>query len=222
LCETDRKWVLQRGFYPEDRAIVVEPGLDAPYLAVPFIPAREERVAFTGSWISRKGITILISVMSQLMQSRPSLSLDIYGSAGAQETVQAAFPASVRSRVIVHPRLTETEIASGLSRAKIFFFPTQYEGFGIALAEAMACGCAAVTTRTGFGAELRDGEEAILCGFNDEAAMQNAINELLDKDDLRCRIAHGGWERTRSLTWEANVSKLEKAYSSWVSHHDNR
>ena len=217
LCETDLRWVLENKFYAPNRAIVVEPGLDEPYLSVPFDAPREERVAFTGSWIARKGTALLCRIMTRLMERRPALMLDIYGAAGARETILSAFPELLRERVSVHPRLSETEIAAGLSRAKVFFFPTQYEGFGIALAEAMACGCACVTTPTGYGAELRDGAEAILCGFNDENAMERSVESLLSDESLRLRIAEGAWKRTRTLTWNANVQNLEAAYTAWTA-----
>lgn len=221
LCETDRQYVLQRGFYSENRAVVIEPGLDDSYLAIPFDTPREERVAFTGSWIPRKGTNILCRVMSQIMQRRPTLWLDIYGTSGEPDVIRKEFTSSVRSRVLVHPRLSETELATGLSRAKVFFFPTQYEGFGIALAEAMACGCVPVTTRTGFGAELCDAKEAILVDFGDEKAMGEAIDSLLANDGLRQQIAEGAWQRTRSLTWKENARKLADTYSTWIAQKVN-
>ena len=67
----------------------------------------------------------------------------------------------------------------------------------MALAEAMACGCAPVTTRTGFGATLRDGEEALLCDFTDAGAMERAVLALLRDESLRSNIARRAWERVR-------------------------
>ncbi|WP_218079982.1 glycosyltransferase family 4 protein [Anthocerotibacter panamensis] len=216
LCELDRKHVLNLGYYPEEWTAVVEPGLDPEYLAVPWRGEREERIVFTGSWIARKGVDTLIPVMTGLLSERPQLQFSIYGAGTPPAVVLSAFPAELHPRIQVFPRLPEKDLADGLARAQVFFFPTQYEGFGIALAEAMACGCAAVTTRTGFGAELRDGEEALLCDFEDAPAMTSALTRLLDDYTLRQRIAQGGWQRTRSLTWEANIRKLEALYRQWV------
>jgi glycosyltransferase involved in cell wall biosynthesis len=217
LCELDRKHVVGLGYFDPDFTAVVEPGLDPQYLEVPWDSPREERVAFTGSWIARKGIDLVAKVMGELLAERPRLELDVFGSGNPPETVRAAFPEAVRARVLVHPRLPEKDIAAVLARSKGFFFPTQYEGFGIALAEAMACGCASVTTATGFGAELVDGTEAVLCDFRDGAAMTTALRRILDDDAYRKHLARGGWERTRSLTWEANVRKLETVYRRWTS-----
>ena len=85
----------------------------------------------------------------------------------------------------------------------------------------MACGCAAVTTPTGFGAELRDGDEAFVCGFDDVNAMENSILRLLSDDNLRLRIAHKGRERVQSLKWETSARKLEGVYGRWIEEHRN-
>ncbi len=218
-CELDRDYVLNHGIYSPDRAVVIAPGLDNEYLSVPFITEKQERVAYTGSWIARKGVNMIASVMSNVMGKKPGLRFDIYGTGGDRDAVLAHFPQSLHERINVHPRLTNQQIAEGLAKARVFFFPSQYEGFGMALAEAMASSCAPVTTRTGFGAELRDGDEAILCDFNDEHAMGQSILSLLDDDDLHSRISRAAWERVQSFSWDANIKKLETIYSRWVGEH---
>jgi glycosyltransferase involved in cell wall biosynthesis len=218
-CELDRQYVLERGIYPTERAEVVEPGLDSEYLSMPFTLEKEERVVYTGSWIARKGIAVLTGVMTKVLNQKPGLSFHLYGVGCERETVLAEFPEGLRDRIKVSPRVSSAEIAEGLSKAKVFLFPTQYEGFGMALAEAMACGSAVVTTRTGFGAELRDGHEAILCDFDDVERMEQSVLRLLGDEALRARIARGGWERVQPLSWSANVKKLEATYSRWVEQH---
>jgi glycosyltransferase involved in cell wall biosynthesis len=208
LCELDQEFVLQRGHYPARRTAVVEPGLDREFLSLPFIPTKEDRIAYLGTWIPRKGINTLSAVMRRVLTLQPQLFFDVYGAGGQREAVQTCFAPDLRERIVVHPRLTNEQLAEGLAKAKVFFFPTQYEGFGMALAEAMACSCAVVGTRTGFGAALRDRQEALICDFDDNEVMEHSILALLQDDELRLRIARAGWDRVRGLVWESNIRKL--------------
>lgn len=219
LCELDRQHVLELGLYPIHRTAVVEPGLDKEYLSLPFIPNKEKRVAFMGSWIDRKGVKNIIIVMSKLLEQNSNLHFDVYGTGGARDNIFASFPVNLHNRIHVYPRLSNKEMAGSLSRAAVFFFPSQYEGFGISLAEAMACSCAIVTTPTGFGGALNPQQEAIICNFNDTEAMEYGIKHLLQENNFRLKIAQQGWQRVRSLNWESNIIKLSETYSEWVKEH---
>lgn len=222
-CEADRRFAAERGFFSPERMAVIPPGLGETFLQAavtdddPGGGKRAEEVAFFGSWILRKGVGVLATVMGGLLQSRPGLGLSLLGTGGHAGEILANFPAAVRARVTVRPRLSPAEAVATLRRARVFFFPSEYEGFGLALAEAMACGCAVVTTPTGFGAELRDGEEAIVCPFGDGPAMRAAVERLLDDDALCARLGAAGRARARTLRWEDSVRRLEQVYERWLT-----
>ena len=215
--ELDRQYVVEHGIFEPGRTAVIEPGLDDEYLAMPFTDKKERRVAYTGSWIARKGIEKLTAVMTEVLTRDRELRFDVYGTGGNREALLACFPASLHDRIEVHGRLSNEQLAEGMARARVFFFPSQYEGFGMALGEAMACSCAVVTTPTGFGAELRDGVEALLCGFDEVEAMKSSVLRLLSNEQERLSIARAGWERVRTLRWDSNIRKLEATYEAWCS-----
>lgn len=216
-CDLDRQYVVDQGIFEPARAAVVEPGLDDEYLAMPFINKKQHRVAYTGSWIPRKGIEKLAAVMNEMLNRDRELRFDVYGTGGNREAVLSCFPARLHERIEVHGRLSNKHLAEAIARAKVYLFPSQYEGFGMALGEAMACSCAVVTTPTGFGAELRDRVDAIVCGFDDVEAMKRGILRLLSDEPERLSIARAGWERVRTLRWDLNIKKLEATYERWCS-----
>ena len=216
-CELDRRYMLEHRLGHPARMEVIPPGLEPAYLDRPLLTTgRENRVAFLGSWIARKGTAPMVAAMVPLLRGRPDLRLDLLGVGEPAATVLAAFPAELHARIAVEPRLSVPEVIERLSRAAVFLLPTEYEGFGLALAEAMACGCAAVTTPTGFGAELRDGGEAMLCAFGAADAMRGAVARLLDDGAVRAGIADAGRRRVQGLRWEASVGKLEATYLRWL------
>ncbi len=215
-CELDRQYLLDHHIGNPARMEVVPLGLSAEYLDLPLRAEHENRVACLGSWIDRKGLPALVAAMTPLLRARPALGLDLFGVDTTETDPLPDFPADVHAQIVVQPKLPTPELIDRLSRARVFFFPSEYEGFGLALAEAMACGCAAVTTPTGYGAELRDGEEALLCAFGDAPAMSSAIARLLDDETLRARIAGAGHARVQGLRWESSVRKLENTYLRWL------
>lgn len=216
-CELDRKRATEMGMFSMDRAAVIAPGIDAEYLAVTPRKNREPRIAFTGSWIPRKGIGLLVRVMNEVLSVRPHVQLDLYGTRHPPGVILDGFAPEVRKRITVFGRLTNAQIAERLSSAAVFLFPSQYEGFGMALAEAMACGCAPVTTPTGFGGELIDGREAIVCAFDDESRVRTAVLALLDDAGLRARIAGAARIRVEGLSWDTQIANLDRTYRSWLT-----
>jgi glycosyltransferase involved in cell wall biosynthesis len=216
LCRADRNAVIEKGFYDAERTAVVEPGLDEAYLSLPFETQRGHRVAFTGTWIERKGIRALAAVMSRLLSEHPVLELDLYGTSVPAEKVLNDFPADLRDKIHAHPVLPVWEMIRSLCATKVFFFPSRYEGFGMALAEAMACGCAAVTTPTGFGAGLKNNEEAIVCDFEDTDAMTQALNRLLTQDVARESMGRAGQKRVQGLNWKHAAAQLASLYERWT------
>ena len=215
-CELDRRYLLDHHIGNAQRMEVIPLGLDPQYLELPLSEERDDRIAFLGSWIDRKGIPAFVAAMTPILRSRPALVLDLFGTDAEFDNPLRDFPKDVHGQIVVHPRLATPELIKRLSRAKVYFFPSEYEGFGLALAEALCCGCAAVTTPTGFGAELRDGLEALLCPFGDSAAMRAAIERLLDDEPLRKRVSRAGWKRVQGLRWDCSIRKLEDTYLRWL------
>jgi glycosyltransferase involved in cell wall biosynthesis len=216
-CQADLKHMRTLGWHPPECCEVVELGLDNEFLEHDFRPNKEHCVAFVGTWSPRKAPATICRVMTNVMRCDKTVWFQIYGASGDKERILPSFPGDIRSRITVHPKVGVKQLSEGVASAKVFFLPSVYEGFGMALAEAMACSCAAVTTPTGFGASLQPGVEASVCDFADEVGMQNSILRLLSDECTRVGMAKSGWERVRAMSWERQVRRLEGLYLHWLS-----
>ena len=219
LCRADADYVVARGWQPKEHCGIVEAGLDAEFLSSSPLSGRDHAVVFAGSWTARKDPATIVAVMTPLLEKDPSLRFDVLGAAADAEAVRAAFPETVRARVVVHGRISDAAMAAALSRAKVFLFPSLYEGYGMALSEAMSCGCAAVTTPTGLGAELRNGEEAVVCAMRDAPALREAVRHLLRDEAARLKIAAQGRARVAPLSWDQQAAKLDCLYQGWLGEY---
>jgi glycosyltransferase involved in cell wall biosynthesis len=100
------------------------------------------------------------------------------------------------------------------SLADAFVFPSLYEGFGVPLLEAMACGCPVVTSTGGSCAEVV-GEAGLCVDPADPAAIAGAVLRVVTEPGLARELGRRGVERARRFTWErtarATLSILAEA-----------
>ena len=102
------------------------------------------------------------------------------------------------------------QLALLLRDAVALFFPTRYETFGIAAAEAMAAGTPVVTNRSTAVPEIV-GDAGIFTAGDNPEEMASVIVEVLNNEGLRQRHIHAGRERAKQFTWAACVQRLSTA-----------
>lgn len=109
----------------------------------------------------------------------------------------------------------EAELVDLYERAAVFYFPTRHEGFGLPILEAMAAGCAVVTTDVYAVPEVV-GDAGILCDPDDVDDHLHGIQSLLEEGDRRRRVAGAARERAKQFTWERAAAETEAVYRSVV------
>jgi glycosyltransferase involved in cell wall biosynthesis len=192
LNSEERDWLISSGWVKPERISVTPHGVPGDFFGAPKAPRALQTMLFVGQWLPMKGVSYLVLATTELMRADPALTLVCAGTLAGQETVLAAFDPSVRRRVRVIPRIDRESLARLYSEADVFVFPSLYEGFGRALAEAMASGVPIVTTRVGVAIDaLRDGESALIVPHRDVASIVRAVKQLGVDPALRASIADG-------------------------------
>ena len=105
------------------------------------------------------------------------------------------------------------DLPSLYQEAEIFVFPSFYEGFGLPLLEAMACGCPVVAARAGSLPEI--GEEAVIY-FNpdDINDIAEKIEMVLTSQNLKDDLKRKGMEKVKDFSWEKCARETMKALES--------
>jgi glycosyltransferase involved in cell wall biosynthesis len=104
------------------------------------------------------------------------------------------------------------------SAATCVLLPSQYEGFGLPLLEAMACGVPVVCSRASSLPELA-GEAAILIDPNDATALASAISQIIDQPDFAATLRDRGLAQVRPFTWEATARQTAQIYQEVAKQH---
>ena len=141
---------------------------------------------FVGQWNEMKGIRYLAEAFAQIAAEIPDVHLVCAGALCAADSVLQDFPADIRRRVTVHPRVTREELIQLHSQADIFIFPTLFEGSSLALLEAMASALPIVTTPVGAAPDiLQDQTSALLVPLRDSNLLAAAVRELIENPTKR-------------------------------------
>ena len=100
-----------------------------------------------------------------------------------------------------------------IAGADIFAYPSLYEGFGIPVLEAMACGIPVLTSNTSSLPEVA-GEAAILVDPTNVGSMAEGLDRLLGDGKLRQRLATAGKLQAEKFDWKINTQMTIRAYEN--------
>jgi len=101
--------------------------------------------------------------------------------------------------------------------ADIFVFPSLYEGFGLPILEAMACGTPVACSRISSMPEVA-GDAAILFDPNEESSITSAIGSIICGTDLRKDLSARGLERSRQFSWARTAAQTLQVLRSVAQH----
>ncbi len=219
LTDESKLWLEEHCYCTDVRVIPPPFTLPLPRLEPILMPdtviKRERRVLLAvGRLSEEKGFDDLIEAFSQIVADAPEWDLAIVGEGGERETLEKLVAEKgLKDRVFLPGRAGN--VSDWYERADLFVLSSRFEGFAMALVEAMACGLAVVSYDCDCGPRdiIRHGENGLLVeAVGDAEMLAAALKSLMLSDVERKRLAVGATAIRETFTLASVVSLWRDAF----------
>lgn len=183
-----------------EKKIFVNPyGVNAS-LFFPSIKAASTKInfVFVGLVDARKGVPLLLDVWKQINKAEATLTLIGPVSDSVRTMIETAHP-----DVEVTGKIPFAELNETLSRYDVLVFPSYFEGFGLVIPEAMACGLAVITTAATCGADIIDHEyNGLVVETGNTTALLHAMESIINRRYNLNEMSKRSREKALLLSWD--------------------
>lgn len=204
------------GFSP-NQVYMVPHGVDTDY----FYPRNQihtsvnpekKTVLYVGRLGARKGVELALSAIAETDQS--NIEFLIAGTGRHEERLRLLVDdLNITEKVKFLGYIPDEELPQLYSSADVFILPSRYEGFGLVLLEAMACKTPVIGTDVGgIPTAIDDGEVGYIVP-RDKHILANRIEEILENDPLRGKLAQNAYDKATALDWTEVTKNTATVYS---------
>ena len=176
-------------------------------------------ILYLGTLEPRKGIDTLIDAFAQIAGSH-AIDLIIAGKKGWWWNSLSAQIGrhNLEQRIHFLDYVPDEDLPTLFSAASLFAFPSRYEGFGLPVLEAMACGTPVVCANTSSLPEVT-GDAAFLVPANNPTLLADTFRKVIDKPEIAARLSQTGRSRAAEFTWaKAAQTTLEVYHKVYQDH----
>ena len=121
----------------------------------------------------------------------------------------------MEEKIIFTNFVPDKDIPVFYSGAEVLLFPSIYEGFGLPVAEAMACGCPVITSNTSSLPEV-GGKAAVYVNPLSIESIVKGLEKVLEDKNLQKKMIKEGLKQSRKFNWEKSAEQTIKIYQDLV------
>ena len=173
----------------------------------------EHKVIAVGRYTYQKGFDLLLKAWKIVTEKHPDWDLYIYGTGDKTEYKKLAGKLDLKNFTLEN---ATPDIIDKYSESSIFVLSSRFEGFGMVIAEAMACGVPVVSFDCPCGPKdiIKNGEDGLLVENGNIEQLAEKISFLIEKEDIRKRMGNKAC---------INVKRFdeEKIMRQWICLFDN-
>jgi glycosyltransferase involved in cell wall biosynthesis len=217
-----RNDIIEMGYARAERVAVIPMGLSEVFTRCVRTPDFMKTYGLARPFIlnvgvlePRKNQAILFDVLRSLREAGVDIDLVIIGREGWRwkSPLERREFAALRPHVRIFRDVPETALVEFYGRASAFVYPSIYEGFGLPIIEAMACGAPVIASDNSSLPELGQ-QAALYADAHDAGGFVSQIKRLLDDGELRQRLITAGKTRAPQFSWRRTAQLTSALYES--------
>jgi glycosyltransferase involved in cell wall biosynthesis len=203
--------------YPSGMPVDVIPNLTTHYpIELPSsIKKKSKSIIAAGRIVYQKGYDLLIQSWITVNQKHPDWRLHLYGT-GEDESILREYIKRYRLGIsfVIHP--PTNEIMEKYMESDFFVLSSRFEGFGLVLVEAMACGIPCVSFDCPYGPAdiIKDGEDGLLIENGNVEQLAEKICWMIEHEEERLKMGRKARENVRRYLPEHIIPQWEKLFLS--------
>ncbi|MBU0676661.1 MAG: glycosyltransferase family 4 protein [Verrucomicrobia bacterium] len=214
--ESSRKDVIERLGLPEsahDKVVAIPEGVSKDYQPVTKIERREKTILYVGRLDPYKKVEELVKAFGLVLAEVPEARLRIIGPEDVRypEARQRAQRAGIDKWIQWQGYVDGPALLDAYQQANVLAFPSSYEGFGLPVLEAMACGLPVVCSNVSSIPEVT-GDAAVMVNPSNVDELAKALTRVLTDADHARNLRIRGLDRAAHFTWERTAEKTVAAY----------
>jgi len=211
-----KREVIREFHIPADKIHVLPWGVSSQFHPSPISEVAERLkkynlypgyILFVGVVQTRKNVSLLLDIFSELKHVIPDVRLVIVGGIGYQGKENLESRIQSMSDVRWLRDVSQEELPYIYAGANHLLFPSEHEGFGLPTLEAMACGIPVVAANGGALPEVV-GKAGLLCDTGSTRYFVEACQSMINNRDQRSAFVSKSLARSQQFTWEKTVDQF--------------
>ncbi len=181
------------------------------------IATPKKYLLYIGNRENYKNFTFFVQSIASILKKDGDLYLVCGGNGKFTETEQSLFAQLGIRKKLIHQEIANDDVLYRLyQKATAFVYPSLYEGFGIPILEAFACGCPVILSKCSCFPEVAQ-LAALYFKADDATDIVQKVEQLLLNSELRLDLVQKGYHRLKSFSPEITAQKTLEVYKSVVA-----
>jgi glycosyltransferase involved in cell wall biosynthesis len=176
----------------------------------------EQYILMVGNRDQYKDGAVLIRAFGRIATEFPNVHLVCVGGGTWTREERSQIDELGLTDRAVQTSLSDELMPAAYANARVFVFPSRFEGFGLPAVEAMASGTPTILAEATSLPEV-GGDAALYFAPGDDAALAEGLTRVLGDPVLAADLARCGLERSRAFTWQATAEGTAAAYAQSLS-----